>query len=352
MPTTSVVFSPELDERALDREVRQTNDAFADAASDLSADFDTNMGGVGGGGGVATGENAMLALADQRNDLLEELVETMDETFVGSSQEDGGGGGVGAPIIAGGGLGLGGAGGIGAVVGGGLVGLIQSQTDFFQRVQSAGDSVSQALGGLNTKRILGAMNLAGGFVPQLVQSVGAGLVSGFRGEGIFNVERAKQGFNEVFQTYQASNKQVISDLQNFFGGLSWPDLPEFSWPDAPDWVNPLTNWQFPKPPSWVRGLVDVFGGGGSGQSQTRPVISGTPDSQRDPTLARASRQNQAAQGGRGANVNNNVDISLDPQRVARELVPEVERQVQRGLDDLRRELNQGGARGSAPGARN
>jgi len=57
MPTESVVFSPTVDERQLDREVDKTNKAFADAGEiDPSVGGDLDLGdmgasGVGDGGG-------------------------------------------------------------------------------------------------------------------------------------------------------------------------------------------------------------------------------------------------------------------------------------------------------------
>jgi hypothetical protein len=76
MPTSSIVFSPEIDERQLDREADSVNESLDDAASDIQTDIQAEIdadapGGVGGGferdggmGGVG-GAGAAGALASK-----------------------------------------------------------------------------------------------------------------------------------------------------------------------------------------------------------------------------------------------------------------------------------------------
>jgi hypothetical protein len=69
MPTESIIFSPELDERQLDRETGKVNESLSEATDDIQANIGTEMdslspagvGGAGGGGGGGVGGAAGAA---------------------------------------------------------------------------------------------------------------------------------------------------------------------------------------------------------------------------------------------------------------------------------------------------
>lgn len=66
MPSSSVIFDPEIDDRKLDKEISKVDDAFADTGSvqpevgDVqgAANLD-GVGGVGDGGGIGPGGTAV-----------------------------------------------------------------------------------------------------------------------------------------------------------------------------------------------------------------------------------------------------------------------------------------------------
>lgn len=61
----SIIFSPELDERQLDRETDQINDRLAQVGSDIPVNFDGEMGGMDGGGGGIGGTAGAAGLASR-----------------------------------------------------------------------------------------------------------------------------------------------------------------------------------------------------------------------------------------------------------------------------------------------
>jgi hypothetical protein len=125
MVRETITFGPDIDDRALDKEVDAMNDALADTSATISPNVDTSgLGdigmGVSGGGGMRGGLGddvaTLVPMADYRNRLLEDI---LDEIQAGGGVGDGDGEGRGKGLL--GGLGgMGGLLGIGGLAGAGL----------------------------------------------------------------------------------------------------------------------------------------------------------------------------------------------------------------------------------------
>lgn len=94
----TIVFGPSIDDRALDKEIDEVNDALADTGQ-ISPEVDTSglgslsMGASGGGigGGMSDEVASLVPMADYRNRLLEDILDGI--------QAGGGGGGDGGSLL-------------------------------------------------------------------------------------------------------------------------------------------------------------------------------------------------------------------------------------------------------------
>lgn len=363
MPTSSVVFQPEISERELDREVDSVNSKLNDAASDISADISTDVdamtpAGGGGGGLAATSRGAgMLGLAEQRNDVLVQIRELLDEDFVGG--DDGGSGGSTTVVTGFPGAGAGGGGAAAGLLAGtlglGAIRYAQGQGMF----GPAGKNTLQ-----NRKQFEGF-----GAIEELRQNPLEGAATRFMsvidptglGEtaarALMNAttldEELVSGVQRGIQFWQDLSWPPAPDWMNPFNSWSWPKNPDWlspfahwEWPSTPEWMNPFTAWEWPQTPTWLNNFINwqpeapewVYqipgvnrpgqsGGGGGGGNGSRP--------------------NQANGGANPININ--VDppqINLDPTRLASDLESELRPWAEQAVEDFKRELRERADEGS------
>lgn len=357
MPTESIVFSPEISERDLDREVAGVNDQLEDAASGITADFDADMDALtppGGGGGLSAGGSGMLALAENRNDLLVDIRESLQEDFVG---DDDGGGGGGSRIlsIAGGGAAAGGGasiisvlglGGAGTAAAGGLLSTPTWLSDLWEWQMQSPDWLS---------------DITGFDIPEPSWfSVFRGLIDAW--EMQMNAMSSGISWVEDLVGFELPEPWWLSD---FSGGAwlekpNWMDAPSFNWPSMPRWMSPLSvewpgqpdwmqgelfdwpampSWmqgslfEMPDPPRWLQRFLNQVGGGGGPSRQWQMDHDVVPQNVGD------------GGGGNPINFDVNAPIQIDPdqiiQGITRELRPEIE-EAQRRIDQLENDITDGG----------
>lgn len=304
MPTESIVFDPELNERSLDKQAQQVNETFSEATEDLQADFDdmemdglmpSGMGDGMGGGGMGMGGSAGVAA------IASKLPGTV--AAVASSAA--------MPVALAGGVGL---------------GILSEMTSASARLQTSNAILGQAwnevwqvlggkvdqlfwrdtansiaeelrgmadlfrdgkwlqglnlgltgqspdpLGGSNLGEELGTIlggagGLYGGakagatigamagtpFGGPLGTAAGAAIGGGIGGlAGLLLGSRVGGGLGADIMSWWRNNVPSFSwpDLPKF----SWPSLPDFSWPDLPrfNWPQlPDFSWPNPGLPDW------------------------------------------------------------------------------------------------------
>lgn len=335
MPTSSIVFSPEISERDLDREVRDVNRQLEGMASDLPVGLDAQMDATrpAGAGGLNQ-TSGLLAFAEERNDTLVEIRELLDEDFVGST--GGGGRDVGGSIVGStiSGILLGGGGGI-AEVGGAIASAFAGAIAGMQNPWNITTNLAIEGAKVLDDAARKLSNLSWPSMPSWLPD---------------------------FSNWSWPS---VPEWMNPFTNWSWPSVPEWmnpfagwQWPDTPSWMDPFANWSFPQPPQWMTDFIGIFGGGGGGSG-------GTQRTQPTPTAARRGGAFQYDQGlfnaernrgnransGRDATANLDTTINLDPRRVAQELTREVERMVDDAVSDLERELRNSRPETATPGRR-
>jgi hypothetical protein len=313
MPSESIVFQPEISERDLDREVSDVNRSLADAASDIPANFDADMPEVGGSGGVGGGRLAqgMFALAEQRNEILADLVETMDEDFIGSSDGSGGGGG-------------------------GAVGVLKTISKSGALAASgAGLLEGLFVGGVAQRDSERGPSPPPETPPSEVQ------LSGIL-RAVDRIENAEwpdiPSFPELpelpdFSSLEWPDMPDVPSLSD----LSWPELPDLpdlsslKWPDLPE-LPDLSALSWPELPSGVQQAVDFFerrnrggrSGGGDGGLQRSPGAGGgtqTPSTGQRPEIRIAG-----------------TEITVDQDRIVQDLRSELEPIITRELQGLERDI--------------
>lgn len=335
MPTESIVFSPEISDRDLDREVAGVNDRLDEAASGITADFDADMDaltppGGGGGSGLATGAGgtSLLALAENRNDILVDIRESLAEDFVG---DDGGGGGVSSILM--GALGLGG-GGPAAAAGAGAAGLAAAGGFFFssltdEQLQQTPDA-EDTTGGRDDTPPEGGTPLGEAGWPELPEEL----------KGLMNLKwpEVPGAITNLLQW----SFPVIPDTIDALTSLEWPSMPDWmsplsvDWPGMPSWMDaPQIEWSTPK---WVQRLFDqnrITGGEPPGDFEGEHF--GRPSNR-----GAAIQQNQSGQQGGGPmSVDVDAPLQVDPDRIVRDIARELEPLVERELNDLRDEITRG-----------
>jgi hypothetical protein len=258
------------------------------------------MADVGGGG------PSLTSLAEDRNETLAELLDEIEAAGGLGGGGGGGGGGMGGDIV--GGLGLAQLGAAGSA-GLGLDMLMEQGTtapdeplgpiaDLLMDADTEGEAAANT-----RKRLFGQTE-----PPINASALGDDMATAFN---------------------ESADAPDLPDLS----ATEWPELPDLSatdWPDIPDPGGPAYWPDIPEPkdlglevPPAVEGLVDVLGGEGGG--------TGTGGGTDVPVGNRPSSGNLPSQTGSGSILDIGVDVSLDD-------VTDVERTVERKLEDFRRGL--------------
>ncbi|AFH22463.1 hypothetical protein OSG_eHP27_00055 [environmental Halophage eHP-27] len=242
MPSESIVFAPELDERQLDRETQNVNDQLADVGQDIPVNFDPDEmdlpGGFGGpdGGGGGLGPGAGAGAAG--------LASKIPKPVAGVTAAGG------LPVALAGATGL---------------GMLSAMQGASARLQTSSSLLGQAWN--NVWRPLGD-ELDQLFVRDAVMDV-LGATQEFEetlrsGEwasafsGLFG-DLSMQG-GELFDADELRVAGTIGEvLEQGFGRVGWgpildefvPDIPDFTWPDLPSFNWPsLPTFDWPELPTF------------------------------------------------------------------------------------------------------
>jgi hypothetical protein len=242
MPSESIVFAPELDERQLDRETQNVNDQLADVGQDIPVNFDPDEmdlpGGFGGpdGGGGGLGPGAGAGAAG--------LASKIPKPVAGVTAA------AALPVALAGATGL---------------GMLSAMQGASARLQTSSSLLGQAWN--NVWRPLGD-ELDQLFVRDAVMDV-LGATQEFEetlrsGEwasafsGLFG-DLSMQG-GELFDADELRVAGTIGEvLEQGFGRVGWgpildefvPDIPDFTWPDLPSFNWPsLPTFDWPELPTF------------------------------------------------------------------------------------------------------
>lgn len=341
------IVRPEVDERQLNREAGRVGNALDEAAS-LTPDLDVRgmkrklqralpgggMPGAGGGGGTGTAE--FTDLDEERNELLDDILEELEASGGRGPGEGGGMGGAGAGLGGRllGGMGSGSALGIAGLLGAGIVGATRiADRDAAERQESrAGDILFGDIGE-RLKSSLATMEdplgLGDGFAP-IIENIDWSKFGTMMGNSILTK------LEDLTTTGRLMGEFLMDEIRSSMPNLEWPDLPSLTgleWPELPslgiDW---------PEPPGWAKRLFDIedtetnTGGGGEPPSdEARQMLN-----RRDPTSpqndgrrrAEPNRSDQQSVSVSLGGVSASLDISAQQRR---EIVNEVKREIERGL---------------------
>lgn len=260
-------------------------------AGPVTVEVDPVVAGSGGvgGGSMAPSMDAGAGLDDERNELLGDILDELQE----GGGLGGGGGGGGDGGLLGGGLTslLGGAtGGGGAAAGGGLLGggaLATGGTIAGGALAGTGLSVGALVGLEKFQRDNAdnevanrgaeagqqAIQSAGG-VPALMGAQGPGQIGLAIGEQLGDAAQQRLGsldFPDPFAGIDAAVSEL--DSVDPLSGVEWPDAPDplsgVDWPQPPDPFRGI-DWPEPDKPGWLDTLERLFDGGSSGGAPSRP----------------------------------------------------------------------------------
>jgi len=287
------IVAPETDERQLEREMGTVEQSMSEAVNSgfsdgIAGGLDTRSirrkleraipgggilsdlagggGGVSGGGAVAGGamggEGSLVALAAERNELLEDIEQKL--TKVGLETVDGGGLGFGAGAAAGrftAGVGAGAAGagilsrllGVGGPAAGGLLlpllgGSIAEQAGGAPGILRGALAQSPLLAALSTGANIGNLltSQTGPGGPGLTNQEQIERIKQLQEEGFISEERA----NRLIKRLRESKIEPLDSAENFVSGLQTT-------------IQKLQNLEVPRPP-WIDVLLGQTGGGSGG----------------------------------------------------------------------------------------
>jgi len=319
----SVLLEAEVDQASL----RQARQEIEDGVPDPTV-------GGGGGGGGAAGGNGLGALASERNELLEDILDTLEGGGVAAG--GGGGGGPGSGITA---LipGLGDGDGAGSGFLGGLLG-----SGLASRLGTLGLG-SRLSGGLLTTALTAQLTGAGGAggVFRGPQDVGPGATA--FGQGLNNIF----GIDGPAPEGQAPIDQLVGQVSGLFGdGNTDPARP--TGPEAPgppqgdaifgDILTQLSGVEIPEPP-WLSRLENPFQGlrsgpgGTPGRQGTNNAFAAVPSVGRRNTVREGT--NNAFAAAPSVTVENTVTAEVDLSTLERDIrsaVQDLERDVQRKVE--------------------